>query len=168
MSSTHEPGITLEQWAGSQYLGLTLLFTVKAIGDSLMMAFRRSSQAVEFATKFGMDTGVDHIGIRVGINSGEVEIRENDIYGPNVNFTSRVQSNLPKEGVLVSNSVKRDYEKTFGTDSDVTFIEREVELRSFGRETLWKVRSRTLRRAIASQRTARAALLGTGKIPLIL
>jgi len=33
-----------------------------------MMAFRTSTDAVDFALAFLMDTGVDHIGIRVGIN----------------------------------------------------------------------------------------------------
>ena len=46
-----------------------------------MMAFRTSTDAVDFALAFLMDTGVDHIGIRVGINSGQVHLRENDIYG---------------------------------------------------------------------------------------
>ena len=127
----------MEDWAGAQHLGLTLVFTdivdstnigiklgdtrwienlfvhfssgrtfafryngyvVKAIGDSLMMAFRTSSEAVQFAMEFSVDTGVNYIGIRVGIHSGQVEIRENDIYGLNVNFTSRVQHALPGEG----------------------------------------------------------------------
>src|ERR1700726_372638 len=55
-------------------------FVVKAIGDSLMIAFRRPSEAIEFAVAFGQDTAVDYTGIRVGIHSGEVEIRDNDIY----------------------------------------------------------------------------------------
>jgi class 3 adenylate cyclase len=109
-----QDSVTLEDWAGAQNLGLTLLFTdivdstrigikladttwiealfdhfsmarlialkydcyvVKVIGDSLMMAFRRSSEAVQFAVELTQSTGVDYICIRVGIHSGEVEIR---------------------------------------------------------------------------------------------
>jgi class 3 adenylate cyclase len=101
---------TLEDWAGSQNLNLTLVFTdivdstligkklgdrrwindlfnhfsqarsltafvdcfvVKVIGDSLMMAFRTSTDAVDFAVAFLMDTGVDYIGIRVVSTPGK-------------------------------------------------------------------------------------------------
>jgi class 3 adenylate cyclase len=62
-------------------------YVVKVIGDSLMVAFKTASDAVSFAMNFEENTGVDYISIRAGINSGEVEIRENDIYGLNVNFT---------------------------------------------------------------------------------
>lgn len=48
MSENQEP-MTLEDWAGAQNLALTLVFTdivfVKVIGDSLMLAFRTSSEA---------------------------------------------------------------------------------------------------------------------------
>ena len=85
-------------------------YVVKVIGDSLMVAFRTSTDAVTFAIELATDTGIDYISIRAGINSGQVQVRENDIYGLNVNFTSRVQHSLPGAGVLVSNSIKRDYE----------------------------------------------------------
>ncbi len=199
MSSQHTRPTTLEAWAGSQNLNLTLVFTdivdstligkrlgdrrwiedlfihfsqartltdfadcfvVKVIGDSLMMAFRTSTDAVDFAVAFLMDTGVDHIGIRVGINSGQVHLRENDIYGLNVNFTSRVQHALEREGILVSNSVMRDYKKTFGVDSPVQFHPREVDLKSFGKETLYSTFVPGFRDTIAKRAKARAQLLG--------
>jgi class 3 adenylate cyclase len=77
-------------------------YVVKAIGDSLMMAFRTSSDAVQFAMAFSINTGVSYIGIGINIHSGQVEIRDNDIYGLNVNLTSRVQHVLPGEGILVT------------------------------------------------------------------
>ena len=204
MSPNDEAIGTLEKWAGSQHLGLTLVFTdivdstligvklgddkwindlfvhfsrareiasgydcfiVKVIGDSLMMAFRTSSQAVKFAMDFATNTGVDHIGIRVGINSGEVQIRENDIYGLNVNFTSRVQSASARERVLVSNSVKRDYEKTLGTGSSISFRKYETDLKSFGRETLWKAGTDSWFAAIKTQRKVRRTLLDIQTLP---
>ncbi|HEY0378081.1 MAG TPA: adenylate/guanylate cyclase domain-containing protein [Pyrinomonadaceae bacterium] len=193
---------TLEEWAGSQHLNLTLVFTdivdstaigvklgdrtwiedlfrhfsharflvvfydcfvVKVIGDSLMVAFRTSTDAVDFAVAFAKDTGVNYIGIRAGINSGQVQIKENDIYGLNVNFTSRVQHSLSQEGILVSSSVKRDYEKTFGSSSDLRFVPQEVELKSFGKETLWEVDTLAWLEAVDSQRAARQLLLGGGR-----
>ncbi|MCU1264285.1 MAG: hypothetical protein JWM21_603 [Acidobacteria bacterium] len=46
-----------------------------------MIAFRTPGDAVDFSLRFALYTGVDYIGVRIGINSGEVQIRENDIYG---------------------------------------------------------------------------------------
>src|SRR6266403_3971635 len=135
---------------------------VKVIGDSLMVAFRTASDAVSFAINFSENTGVDYIGIRVGINSGDVEIRENDIYGLNVNFTSRVQSALPGDGILVANSVKRDYEKRFGEDSGVKFIPKEVVLKSFGPETLYFVATPSLAQTRRHYWSSRYSLLGVG------
>jgi class 3 adenylate cyclase len=191
--------MTLEDWAGSEHLNLTLFFTdivdstsigvklgdrgwigdlfkhfsharvlaafydcfvVKVIGDSLMIAFRTSTDAVDFAVAFAKDTGVDYIGIRVGINSGQVQIKENDIYGLNVNFTARVQHSLSQEGILVSNSVKRDYEKTFGSASDLRFKQVEIDLKSFGKEILWRVAAPSLSKTVVRQRMARRRLLG--------
>jgi class 3 adenylate cyclase len=192
---------TLEEWAGPQHLGLTLVFTdivdstnigiklgdtrwiedlfehfssarnfafmydcyvVKVIGDSLMMAFRTSSEAVQFAMEFSIDTGINYIGIRVGIHSGQVEIRENDIYGLNVNLTSRVQHVLPGEGILVTDPVKRDYDRRFGRDSGVRFIPREVDLKSFGKEIVYFVRTPELMNVRRSHFEARSSLLKTG------
>lgn len=109
-------------------------YVVKVIGDALMIAFRTSTDAVDFAMDFATDTGIEYIGIRVTINSGQVQIRENDIYGLNVNFTSRMQKEITEEGILVSNSVKEDYEKVAG---GIIFNRRQVTLESFGARTLW-------------------------------
>ena len=153
MSSYPSIPNTLEEWAGSRHLSLTLLFTdivkstsirvrlgdgqwikdlfvhfnqarglairldsyvVKVIGDSLMIAFRTSTDAVEFALDLSTFTGVDYIGIRVGIHSGRVQIRDNDIYGLNVSLTSRIQHSIPSEGIRVSSPVKEDYESVRG------------------------------------------------------
>lgn len=124
-----------------------------------MVAFRTANDAVSFAIDFAQNTGVDHIGVRVGINSGDVEIRENDIYGLNVNFTSRVQHALPCHGILAANSAKRDYEKRFGEGSSVRFVPREVDLKSFGKETLYFVATSELRSAARNQQRARSLLL---------
>jgi class 3 adenylate cyclase len=191
---------TLEEWAGSKHLSLTLVFTdivestkigrrlgdtdwiedlflhfsrarelaanydcyvVKVIGDSLMMAFRAPSDAVKFGVDFSINTGVDYIGIRVAINSGEVQIRENDIYGLNVNFASRVQRAIPREGILVSNSVRRDYDKTMGSSFAIKFLEEEKDLKDFGKEILCRAISPDLRNAWLAQREARFKLLNS-------
>jgi class 3 adenylate cyclase len=140
-------------------------YVVKVIGDALMIAFRTSSEAVGFALDFASFTGIDYIGIRVGIHSGQVQIRENDIYGLNVNLTSRVQHALSGEGILVTASVKGDYENRFGLDSGVRFVPQDVDLRSFGKQVVYRVRRPNLVQAFRQQREARYKLLETSKAP---
>jgi class 3 adenylate cyclase len=139
-------------------------FVVKAIGDSLMIAFRRPSEAVQFAVRFAEHTGVDYIGIRVGIHAGEVEIRENDIYGLTVNRASRVQHALKREGIYVTRVVKDDYENRFGTNSDVRFHPRDEPLKSFGSETVYLLHTGTYMRARRRQKNARADLLNSRRL----
>jgi class 3 adenylate cyclase len=156
--------VLFEHFSTARSIGLMFdSYVVKAIGDSLMIAFRRPSEAVQFAIRFAEQTGVDYIGIRVGIHTGEVEIRENDIYGLNVNHASRVQHALEREGIYVTKSVKDDYENRFGLNSDVRFIPREEILKSFGTETVYLLRTETYMGARRLQRNARAILLGISK-----
>ncbi len=135
-------------------------YVIKVIGDAVMVAFRAAPEAIRFAIDFSTDTGVEYIGIRVGVNSGHVQIRENDIYGLNVNFASRIQHELTGEGILVSESDKIDFEKAFGRRlPDMRFGRREVKLKSFGPRTLWEVRTRSWVEAVSKQRAARRLLL---------
>lgn len=140
-------------------------YVVKVIGDSLMVAFRTASDAVSFALDFEENTGVKYIAIRVGINSGDVEIRENDIYGLNVNITSRIQHALPGGGILTANSVQRDFNKRYGDNSGVKFIPREVDLKSFGKETVFFVATPGLAKMRQEKFKARQALLEATKVP---
>lgn len=103
----------------------------------------------------------DYIGIRVGIHSGQVQIRENDIYGLNVNFTSRIQSAIPKEGILVSNAVRKDYDKTIRTYAAIKFLEEEKDVKDFGKEILCRAVSPDLAKAWRAQRDARVKLLSS-------
>ena len=136
-------------------------YVVKSIGDAFMVAFRNAPEAIRFALEFSANTGVAYIGIRVGINSGFVQIRENDIYGLNVNFTSRMQHMIEHDGILVSDADKKDFEKAFGRSSSEMcwFVQRDLEVKDFGKRTLWRVMSRPLREAIIKQRMAKARLL---------
>ncbi|SRR6266404_6879204 len=192
LASQKENHKTLEEWAGSKHLILTLVFTdivgsteignslgakwiqdlfdhftqarslaashegyvVKVIGDEVMAAFRTSSDAVRFALAFATETGIDYVGIRVGIHSGEVQIRDNDIYGLNVNFAARVQAKLDSEGILLSNAVKEDYENASEWSADIIFSRVRKKLKGFrGTQVLWRaVTSASNNAAIAQRR----------------
>ncbi|MEK6333971.1 MAG: adenylate/guanylate cyclase domain-containing protein [Acidobacteriota bacterium] len=140
-------------------------YVVKVIGDSLMVAFKTASDAVSFAIDFEGNTGVEYIAIRVGINSGDVEIRENDIYGLNVNFTSRIQHALPGGGILTANSVQRDFNKRYGDSSGVKFIPKEVDLKSFREGNSYFVATPALAKTRREKFKARQALLEAKKVP---
>lgn len=136
-------------------------YVVKSIGDAVMVAFRNATDAMLFALDFSTNTGVEYISIRVGINSGDVQIKENDIYGLNVNFTSRIQNELEREGILVSDVDKKDFEKAFGRRSSEMcwFVQKDLDIKDFGNRILWWVMSRPLREAIKAQRISRSRLL---------
>ena len=127
---------------------------MKVIGDEVMAAFRTSTDAVRFALAFATETGIDYVGIRVGIHSGEVQIRDDDIYGLNVNFAARVQAKLDSEGILLSNAVKEDYENASEWSADIIFSRVRKKLKGFrGTQVLWRaVTSASNNAAIAQRR----------------
>ncbi len=121
---------------------------VKVIGDAFMIAFRNSVEAVEFSLSFSKNTGIPHIGIRVGIHSGRVEIMDNDIYGLNVNKSARIVSHESlgsAEGILISDPIKEDYVKAKGIASRKLFRGIDAKLKNFGQTKLWRVEDSDLR-----------------------
>jgi hypothetical protein len=136
-------------------------YIVKSIGDAVMVAFRNAPDAMLFALDFATNTGVEYISIRIGVNSGFVQIRENDIYGLNVNFTSRIQHKIEREGILVSDADKKDFEKAFGRRASEMcwFVQKDLDVEDFGNRVLWRVMSKLLREGITKQRIARRRLL---------
>ena len=124
-----------------------------------MIAFDAPSDALKFVVDFSINTGVDYIGIRVAIYSGEVHIRDNDIYGLTVNHASRVQGEIQREGILVGKSVMEAYNNTSGSLAQIRFSEEEKDLKDFGKEILCRANSTALRNARDAQRMARFDLL---------
>jgi len=59
--------------------------------------------------------------------------------------------------------VQQDYDRKFGKDSGVRFIPREVDLKSFGKETVFFVATSELTKARRSHFDARSSLLKTGR-----
>jgi hypothetical protein len=124
-----------------------------------MVAFRTSTEAVDFAVNFSLDTGLEYVGIRAGVHSGQVRIVDNDIYGLNVNKAARIQSSVEKEGICVSDSIKEDYVKAYGNNSTVKFSLSGVAIKNFKNICLWCVRSRDLIHAYIEMSKKRKKLL---------
>lgn len=73
---------------------------VKTIGDAFLVAFESPTDAVLCGMKIQENVinhnaraaSSDQFDIRIAINSGEVNVRENDIFGEAVNIASRIES----------------------------------------------------------------------------
>lgn len=73
---------------------------VKTIGDAFLMTFESPTNAVlagvdvqEALAKLNEGRGTDdRLEIRIAINSGEVNLMENDVFGEAVNITARIES----------------------------------------------------------------------------
>lgn len=135
-------------------------YVVKVIGDAFFVAFRNSTDAVDFAIEFSKDTGVDFIGIRIGIHSGQVHIMENDIYGLNVNKTARIQSSIEKEGISVNDSIKEDFIKAHGSNASLKFISNSVEIKNFRNSRIWKAENSELTESYKKTNKRRNEILG--------
>lgn len=66
---------------------------------------------------------------------------------------------------MAANSVQRDFNKRYGDDSGVRFLSREVDLKSFGKETVFFVATPALMKVRQEKYRARKALLETTKAP---
>lgn len=119
-------------------------YEIKLIGDAYMVAFRTADAALQFALDFLRDTGDPRIGIRVGIQVGQVRIKDDDIYGLMVNLAARLSHVKVRgeEGVFLSGSAKRDIEAEYGSNQkDMRFLPVErTTLQGFDvREEVWQV-----------------------------
>ena len=66
-------------------------YVVKATGDGFHAAFSRAADAVKAAEQLQAATaGLANIKVRIGINTGEVQERDGDYFGPSVNRAARL------------------------------------------------------------------------------
>ncbi len=92
---------------------------VKTTGDGLLAEFASVVEAVRcaIAIQRGMaerETGVaedQRIGFRIGINTGDVIIEGEDIYGDGVNVAARLEGLAPPGGICVSGKVREEMRK---------------------------------------------------------
>jgi predicted ATPase/class 3 adenylate cyclase len=124
---------------------------VKTTGDGLHAAFATAHDAVRAATEAqrslnDTDWGaIGHLGVRMGVHTGEADVRDGDYYGTAVNRAARVSAAGHGGQVLVSHATEelvRD-----GLGADVTLLDRgEHRLRDLSRpERLYQLGAPGLR-----------------------
>lgn len=79
---------------------------VKTTGDGVLATFDGPGRAIEAALRMTQMLKSAGIGIRVGIHTGEIEVRGEDVGGISVHIASRIMSLAGEEQILVSRTVK--------------------------------------------------------------
>jgi class 3 adenylate cyclase len=100
---------------------------IKALGDGFMVAFMSARKALACAVSIQEAMGERNVGapseelrVRIGINTGEVVVEGDDIYGQAVNAAARIASRAKGGEVLVSEIVRQ----LAGSGPDFTFADR--------------------------------------------
>tara|TARA_Y100001970_G_C14159485_1_gene817645 strand:+ start:203 stop:1030 length:828 start_codon:yes stop_codon:yes gene_type:complete len=89
----------------NQYRGEWL----KEIGDGILICFDSSLDAIECSIEIQKSLlNIPDLNIRVGIHQGDIFIKDNDVYGDDVNIASRVEGFSPNGGVAISDKINRD------------------------------------------------------------
>jgi class 3 adenylate cyclase len=90
---------------------------VKMTGDGLLSTFEGPARAIECARAMVARLAEIGLPIRVGIHTGEIELREGDIGGVAVHIAARVMDVAKSGGILVSSTVK---DLVVGTQTEFT------------------------------------------------
>ncbi|HKY74681.1 MAG TPA: BTAD domain-containing putative transcriptional regulator, partial [Acidimicrobiia bacterium] len=106
---------------------------VKALGDGFMMAFGSARRALACAVAIQRTLSerrldLHDIRVRIGVNTGEVVLQADDLYGQAVHAAARIGAKAGGGEILVSEIVKQ----LVGSTPEVTFVDRGwYELKGF-------------------------------------
>jgi len=94
---------------------------LKEIGDGLLLSFDSSLEAVRCSIEIQEKLRkIDEINIRIGIHQGDIFVKDSDVFGDDVNITSRVESCAPSGGIALSDKVHKDISSV--SDIKTSFI----------------------------------------------
>ena len=109
---------------------------LKEIGDGLLFSFDSSLEAVRCSIEIQETLkDIDDLNIRIGIHQGDIFIKDGDVFGDDVNITSRIESFSPIGGICVSEKVYNDISSSPEISSEylgyrrLKGIENEMKLR---------------------------------------
>ena len=116
---------------------------VKTMGDGVLVEYGSAVDAVECAVAIQLKMQKYNesrpnempIEFRIGINIGDIVVDGDDIFGDGVNVAARLEGQAPKNGVLISDSVRAQ----LSGKSQLTFIEAgELTLKNIAKPvTVW-------------------------------
>ena len=78
---------------------------VKSTGDGALATFDGPARAIRCAAALRDDLRSDHVDIRAGLHTGEIELRVGDVLGIGVHIASRVAAMAGPGEILVSRTV---------------------------------------------------------------
>lgn len=109
---------------------------LKEIGDGLLFSFDSSLEAVRCSIEIQETLkDIDDLNIRIGIHQGDIFVKDGDVFGDDVNITSRIESFSPIGGICVSDKIYEDISSTPEIQSDyigykrLKGIQQEMKLR---------------------------------------
>ncbi len=79
---------------------------VKTLGDGFMVTFECPGQGIRCASAIAQALDPLPIAIRAGLNAGECDLVDGDLFGLNVNIAARINAMARAGEVLVSSAVK--------------------------------------------------------------
>ena len=108
---------------------------VKALGDGFMVVFASPRKALECAVAIqqeledrNIDSPDEAVRVRIGVNTGEVVVEGDDVYGQAVNAAARIASRAKGGEILVSEIVRQ----LAGSGPDFVFTDRgRLRLKGF-------------------------------------
>ncbi|MCJ8344820.1 adenylate/guanylate cyclase domain-containing protein [bacterium] len=92
---------------------------IKKIGDCFMYTFENRLEAVLMSLEVQIELKSynehhverDRVHTRIGLNTGKVFLKENDVYGDPVNVASRVESKAPMNSLLINETTLEGIEE---------------------------------------------------------
>ena len=100
---------------------------IKALGDGFMVAFASARKALASAIAIqqgleerNIESPGEELRVRIGVNTGEVVVEGNDIYGQAVNAAARIASRAKGGEILVSEIVRQ----LVGSGPEFAFVDR--------------------------------------------
>jgi len=116
---------------------------LKEIGDGLLFSFDSSLSAVKCAIDIQESIkSVEDLNIRIGIHQGDIFLKDGDVFGDDVNITSRIESFSPIGGICISEKVYQDISSIPEIKSEyigykrLKGIEHEMKLRCISSNNL--------------------------------
>lgn len=99
----------------------------KQMGDGFLAIFDSVVEAVHACANILKSCKDENIELRIGIHEGEVIFKDDDVYGDEVNITSRIEQAAENGTIFISENIKRNVDNKSGMSAH--FI-REFDLKN--------------------------------------